>query len=92
MLFAPCNGGIETFTDQSLAQLAPDLINQMRAVAARCSSGSFQAACTHWVERFESKILKFHTHFIHTEAHRNGCVNIQCFAGNALYFFAIQHA
>ncbi len=92
MLFPPYDGGIEALAVQRLAQLAFNLINQMCTVAARRAPRRFQTTRAHRIERFEAQILKLHAHFIHAEAHGNGCVYIESLAGNALYFFAVQHA
>src|SRR6056300_1128322 len=39
----------------------------------------------------ESEILKLHPDAIHTQAHRNGCVDLKGFERNTPHFFTLEH-
>ena len=91
VLFTPHHGGVKSLTAQRLAELAANLIDQLLAITAGRAPRRRKPSSAHRVEGFQPQILELHAHFVHSQPHGDGGVNIQGFAGDAFDFFSIEN-
>ncbi len=70
---------------ERLLELLRNVLNELLTTTARGFARSFDPLGSHRIQRPQAKILKLHTHFVHTQSGCYRCINIECFVGNAFF-------
>ena len=90
MLFAPSDSPLNIIALECLLELFCNVFNELLATTACRFSGGFQPTRSHGVKCSKTQILKLHTNFIHTQSSCYGCINIECFIGDAFLRFGLK--
>ena len=83
-------GGVAFLLEGGL-DLVADLVDQFLAVAAGGAQRGCDPRCPHGIQGAEAEVFEFHAHGVHAQAHGDGCIDVEGFAGDAADFVGTEY-